>query len=419
MRDHPRHRFAFSCAVHAFAILLIGLAGLLLPGQARAVPAYARRYDTKCETCHAPVPPRLNNTGEVFRRWGFRLPDADENGKLTMKVVPAHGIGDAASITAQFSAHQDQYVSPGQSKTSLEMGEVAVIAGTSIGDRLSTQAIFVPRNGEGGVELENAQLQYNRGTASHNFSLRAGLIEPFLWMKGTHGTLTPTGTLALSESPLIPVGNFPGFALGINQVEVEAGYNYSKLRNGKMWTTLLSAALLNGVDETGDKAPRNTTDGMDVFLQAIQLFGARNTLGGFYYKGRTVIDPLGTLLPPGPFKDHFTRYGVMGNYALFNRVNLVAALADGKDQSDELSRNVVSRGVYGQVDVTIKNRWVADYRRDYLDPDRSVSDDLIRAHVLATTYQAEDNLFFTAEYQETDQNGAKSHGYTGTIRLVY
>ncbi len=419
MKDHPSHPFTFSSTVHWFAFLLISSASWLLPGQARAVPAYARRYDTKCETCHSPIPPRLNNTGEVFRRWGFRLPDADENGKLTMKVVPAHGIGEAASISAEFSARQDQYVSPGESKSSLEMGEVAVVAGSSIGDHLSTQAIFVPRNGEGGVELENAQLQYNRGVPSHQFSLRAGLIEPFLWMKGTHGALTPTGTLAFSESPLIPAGDFPGFALGLNQVEMEAGYTYTRLRNGKMWTTMLSAAVLNGVDETGDIASRNTTDGMDIFLQAVQLFGARNSFGGFYYKGRTVIDPFSLLAPPGPFRDHFTRYGVMGNYALFDRVDLLAALADGKDDSDQLNGNVVSRGAYAQVDVTIMNRWIADYRRDYLDPNRSVTDDLIRAHVVGTTYQAEDNLFFTAEYQETEDASTKSHGFTGTVRVVY
>lgn len=419
MMDYPNHAVASSSLVHRIALFLTGLTIAFLPAQAHAVPAYARRYDTKCETCHAPVPPRLNQTGEVFRRWGFRLPDADENGNLTMKVVPAHGIGDAASIAAEFSAHHDQVVDPGQSKSTLEMGEVAIVAGTSIGDHLSSQAIFIPHNEEGGVELENAQLQFNRGVPSHQFSLRAGLIEPFLWSKGTHETLTPTGTLAFSEEALIPVGDFPGFALGTNQVELEAGYTYTKLRNGKMWTTLLSAGVLNGVDETGGLATRNTTDGMDVLLQAIQLFGARNSFGGFYYKGRTAIDPLGQLIPPGPFRDHYSRYGVMGNYAFFNRLDILAALADGKDVSDQLNGNVVSRGAYVQLDVTLRNRWIADYRRDYLDPDRNIGDDLIRAHVVGTTYQAEDNLFLIAEYQETEQAGAKSHGITGTIRLVY
>lgn len=419
MKDRPSHPFTTSSAVRWLSLFLIGSASWLLPTRAGAVPAYARRYDTKCETCHSPLPPRLNNTGEVFRKWGFRLPDADENGRLTMKMVPAHGISDAASISAEFSARQDQTVGPGESKSTLEMGEVAVIAGTSIGDHLSTQAIFIPRNDVGGAELENAQLQYNHGVPSHQFSLRAGLIEPFMWMRATHGVLTPPGTLAFSEEPLIPAGSFPGFALSPNQVEVEAGYTYTMLRNGKMWSTMLTAGALNGVDETGSRASRNTTDGMDVFLQAIQLFGERNSFGGFYYKGRTVIDPSGLLLPPGPFRDHFTRYGAMANYAVMDRVDLLGAFADGKDRSDELTGNVVSRGAYVQVDVTIRNRWIADYRRDYLDPDRNVSDDLIRAHVLSTTYQAEDNLFFTAGYQETNDAGSKDHGLIGVIRLVY
>ena len=419
MKDHSSHLFTVSSAFRRLALFLISSASLLFPAQARAVPAYARLYDTKCETCHSPLPPRLNNTGEVFRRWGYRLPDADENGRLTMKTVPAHGISDAASISAEFAARHDQNVDPGQSKSTLEMGEVAVIAGTSIGENLSTQAIFVPRNGEGGVELENAQLQYNHGVPSHQFSLRAGLIEPFLWMKATHGTLTPTKTLAFSEEPLIPVGSFPGFALAPNQVAMEVGYTYTRLRNGKMWTTMLTAGALNGVDETGSAAARNTTDGMDVLLQAIQLFGARNSFGGFYYKGRTVVDPFGLLFPPGPFRDHFTRYGAMANYAVLDRVDLVGAFADGKDRSDELAGNVVSRGAYAQVDVTIRNRWIANYRRDYLDPNRNVSGDLIRAHVLSTTYQAEDNLFFTAEYQETNDAGSKNHGLMAVIQLVY
>ncbi|HEY6221657.1 MAG TPA: hypothetical protein VIX13_03895, partial [Candidatus Eisenbacteria bacterium] len=183
MKDRPNHPFTASSTASWFALLLIGLVSWLVPASAGAVPAYARRYDTKCGTCHSPLPPRLNNTGEVFRKWGFRLPDADENGHLTMKTVPAHGIGEAASISAELAVRRDQIVDPGQSKATLEMGEVAVVAGTSIGDHLSTQAIFIPRNDVGEAELENAQLQYNHGVPSHQFSLRAGLIEPFLWMK--------------------------------------------------------------------------------------------------------------------------------------------------------------------------------------------------------------------------------------------
>jgi hypothetical protein len=410
-----KHSVAWYVFVQAgFAIL-----AALLPGRAAATPAYARRYDTKCETCHSPLPPRLNNTGILFRRSGFRLPDADDKGNLTLNAVPAHSISDAASLVANFLGRYDQVVGPGESKTTMELGEIVVLAGTSVGEHLSGQATFIPRSEEGTVELEGAEFQANYGKPTGQWSVRGGIIEPNLWQRGTHGTITLAGDLAFGEESSVPVGDFAGFGIGHNQVGVEGGYTYTRLHNGSTCTTMLSAAVLNGVDETGDPASRNTTDGADVYFQAIQLFGARNSAGAFYYKGRTLIDPLGLLLPPGPFRDHFSRYGAMGNYVLFDRVDLTAAFADGKDHSDEISGNVVSRGAFAQADIKIRNRWVADYRRDYYDPDRAFSDDLIRAHTGSTTYQMEDNLFFTLEYQEINEAGTKSHGVIGNVRFVY
>lgn len=405
----------------SFSRVLIALAmvAVILPGRADAIPAYARRYDTKCETCHFPMPPRLNTTGMLFRRSGFRLPDADESGKLTLNTVPAHSINDAASVVANFAGRFDQVVDPGQSKSTMELGEIVLLAGTAVGEHLSGQTTFIPHSEEGTVELEGAEFQANYGKPSGQWSVRAGLLEPNLWQRGTHGAITLAGPLAFGEESAVPVGSFPGFGIGHNQVGVEGGYTYTRLHGGTMFTTMLSAAVLNGVDETGDPASRNTTDGADVYVQALEFFGAENSAGAFYYKGRTLIDPLGLLFPPGPFRDHFNRYGVMANYVFLDRVDLLAAFADGKDRSDEISGNIVSRGAFVQADVQIRNRWVADYRRDYYDPDRGFSDDLIRAHTASTTYLAGDNLFLTLEYREQNEAGTLSHGFIGNIRFVY
>ena len=43
------------------------------PLSAKAVPAFARRYNADCTLCHS-VWPRLNRTGYEFRRLGFRMP---------------------------------------------------------------------------------------------------------------------------------------------------------------------------------------------------------------------------------------------------------------------------------------------------------------------------------------------------------
>ena len=45
---------------------------------AYAVPAFARKYQTSCQTCHS-VFPKLNAHGEAFRLRGYRMPAEDED----------------------------------------------------------------------------------------------------------------------------------------------------------------------------------------------------------------------------------------------------------------------------------------------------------------------------------------------------
>ena len=45
---------------------------------AAAIPAFARKYQTSCLTCHT-VYPKLNPFGEAFRRNGYRFPGVDSD----------------------------------------------------------------------------------------------------------------------------------------------------------------------------------------------------------------------------------------------------------------------------------------------------------------------------------------------------
>jgi hypothetical protein len=54
-----------------------GLAMLFVPARASAVPAFARKYQTSCQTCHI-VFPKLNAFGEAFRLRGYRMPAETE-----------------------------------------------------------------------------------------------------------------------------------------------------------------------------------------------------------------------------------------------------------------------------------------------------------------------------------------------------
>jgi len=56
---------------------LLATVVILLPSrEASAIPAFARKYNVDCLTCHS-APPYLNYTGRRFKEAGYRMPDED------------------------------------------------------------------------------------------------------------------------------------------------------------------------------------------------------------------------------------------------------------------------------------------------------------------------------------------------------
>lgn len=403
-----------------FILCLLAAAAIVsVPQPGRATPAYGRQYQTACATCHAPLPPRLNNVGMLFRRAGFRLPDADEDGYLALKSIAARNLADAVSINANAYARWDEEAEEGEARSTLELGEVELVAGTAIGKHLSLQAMFVPHSDEGEVELEDAEIQINTGTPRHQFVARAGLLQPSLWQKANHGTLSFASPLLFDEEPVAPVGEFAGFSLGSNQVALEGGYTFTRLSEGRLLATMLSGAVLNGFSEEGEAAGRNPSGGLDVYLQGLQLFGNRNTVGAYYYRGRTLIDPSGELESPGPFHHRVSRYGLIGNYLVLDRVDLVAGYSQGDDRSEQLGAEVKTRGYFAEVDVSLGKRWLGLYRRDDVDPDRETKDDSLQADTVSLTFQANDHLYLTGDYRRLRVGEEDRDRVAGNLRLLF
>ena len=57
--------------------LVISIAFLGMASTAHALPVFARKYQTSCQTCHI-VFPKLNAFGEAFRLRGYRMPAETE-----------------------------------------------------------------------------------------------------------------------------------------------------------------------------------------------------------------------------------------------------------------------------------------------------------------------------------------------------
>ena len=47
------------------------------PPRTEGIPAFARKYQTACSTCHSNYP-ELNDFGEAFKKNGFKFPTDDE-----------------------------------------------------------------------------------------------------------------------------------------------------------------------------------------------------------------------------------------------------------------------------------------------------------------------------------------------------
>ncbi len=57
----------------ALALIVLFPVALLAPRNGYAIPAFARKYQTSCQTCHVAIP-ALTPFGEAFRQNGYRFP---------------------------------------------------------------------------------------------------------------------------------------------------------------------------------------------------------------------------------------------------------------------------------------------------------------------------------------------------------
>lgn len=137
-------------------------AGLLLPpDRASAIPAFARKYQMSCSTCHGPFP-RLKPYGEEFAARGFRMADpAEEPPRAT------HDVGDPllqlprdlplAVRIEGFAAYNEDAAAEADFETPWVF---KILSGGPITPRISYYLYFILEKND--VEgLEDAYLQVN------------------------------------------------------------------------------------------------------------------------------------------------------------------------------------------------------------------------------------------------------------------
>jgi len=144
-----------------FTALLSGLLILLAVQVAEAIPAFARKYQFSCSTCHQPVP-RLKPFGEAFAARGFRLEDPSQE-----PVRATYDVGDPLLRLMRelpLAIRVEGYAAGG-SKEALQNDAqwpwaFKLLSGGQISQTISYYFYFIIEKGHGGG-LEDAWIQLN------------------------------------------------------------------------------------------------------------------------------------------------------------------------------------------------------------------------------------------------------------------
>jgi hypothetical protein len=319
-----------TCVAHAAILLVLGVVlTALFPSMASAIPAWSRKYDTDCATCHHPAPPRLNTYGHKFRRAQYRMDD-EFNQEPDWKKA-----GDYVSmrVRGRYEWADQETVAPASS---------IVTSTFAVHDATFFYAGPIHKNFSGFVELEwekeneiKAVISIGgiRGTPDNFSTFRIGQFHT-LTRVGWGGLDRPTGisTPSALSRPLV-MGN--AFSLTQDQVGLEGTWVRGNSRiigqvlNGG---DLGTAATTSRKDENRDK---------DYLLTYELMWGeVASGLSVFYYDG-TQFDP-DALVPPATIDTvDFSRYGITAVQAWDGGFEIQGGYIVGSDDS-KLGSTLVS-----------------------------------------------------------------------------
>jgi hypothetical protein len=295
----------------------LGLGLSLVATDVFAVPAFARRYELKCNYCHQ-IFPKLTRAGERFKERGFRLENEDKfEGSAWIKSAPISGrLEGTRNIPEGRDARNNGYLK--------------VLSAGNLGGKI---AYWVDdawlRSGGSTIHIkpDNAWVRVDFKPLG-KFYAKGGRFELDL-------PFTQTRTPHLLPYPIY--GTNTGLetdSIGAYQEGLELG--------GEFGTTHLSAAVVKGrnnqgvVDlaESSGVGDPNKFDA-NLFLRASRRWTA-SRFGAFAYIGRNELVARLNATRVGVAKDNILRLGVDGNVRV-SKLHVYGAAMYGSNSNSVLS----------------------------------------------------------------------------------
>jgi hypothetical protein len=442
---------------------------------AEAVPAFARKYQTSCQTCHI-VFPKLNAFGEAFRLRGYRMPAETEEmvkekpvslgapayKRLWPKAVWPSDVSSVPplAVNIKFADVNTSTLNDDGSTTSVKNDlqfpqEVNLFGAGTLGDHVSYLAeVTFGENADSSVsvELEHARIDFDSPFGPEDLlHIRVGKFAPNLaggfqemWIATDAGIDTmfiynPIGLnggtgLVGDESPA-PIA-FPDRVRGIE--------GYGIIAHRALWV----AGIANGISP-GTNGRFDGNNAKDLYARFDYKFGGMGfdgdmggknipeknwrdnsvRVGAFVYRGDgTNIDfPFTT--PDGGLVNvqdaHFLRTGFYGS-VFYGDLNVFAAYVHGTDQLQQFAPDTAL--LIGQLQPTYDSYFTqADYliypwlqasgRYESLSPgDPSVQSLRVGTFNLSALIRA--NIKAMVEYQRDLRQG-ENHSLILVVRFAF
>ncbi len=454
--------------------LLVPLVLVATVSTASAVPAFARKYQTSCQTCHV-VFPKLNAFGEAFRLRGYRMPGETEEmvkeppvslgapaykklwpraiwpGEISRTVPLAVNLKLADVNTS--SLNEDG--STTSVKNDLQFPQEANIFGAgTLGEHVSylTEVTFGENSDSSvSVELEHARLQFDSPFGPEDmFHIRLGKFAPNV-VDGFQEMWISTDAAIDSLFAYNPVGVNGGTGLAgdvsPSPISIPAAVRgiegYGIIAHRAMWV----AGLANGIGP-GPDGRFDGNNSKDVYARFDYKFGGMgldgstggapvpeknwrdNSLrvGVFTYRGDGSHIDFGVTSEEGALQNlqdlHFLRTGVYAS-VYYQDLNVFGAYLHGTDSLQLFDES----GPLTAVFAPDYNAWFAqaDYlfypwlqgaaRYETLTPgDRSIP--MLKSGVFNLSALIRANVKAMVEYQRDLREGT-NHSFNALVRFAF
>jgi hypothetical protein len=456
------------------AVWLVSALAIARGTPVKAIPAFARKYQTSCQTCHI-VFPKLNAFGKAFRLRGYRMPGETEEmvkekpvtlgapayKRLWPQAVWPGAISPAVplAVNIQMADVNTSTLNDDGSVTTVRNDlqfpqELNIFGAGTLGDTVSYWSeLTVGQNPDGSaeIEIEHAHISFDSPFGPEDaIHFRIGKIMPNV-VDGFQEMQIATAAGIDSLFAYNPIGVNGGtelnedsgaIALPAMSTGIEA---YGMFRHRMLWV----GGIVNGMGPTDPEADRfDGNNAKDVYARIDYKFGGMgfdgdtggkpvpvknwrdNSLrvGLFTYRGDgsnigfAADDELGARLI---YDNHFLRTGFYASL-YYQDLNLFGAYVHG---TDSLSLTDTESGLLLNTIQPTFNAWFtqADYviypwlqasaRYETVTPgDRTVPS--LRTGVFNLSALIRANVKAMLEYQRDLRNGA-NHSLDAVIRFAF